>query len=144
MILYRAVEPSPAKLAYCDWSQPHLTIQDPPRWQGDAIEALNLRFYCLVGHFRFLPIYRDFYRIFLRFDSFTREEGGRFVVHRPGLHAPAPGLAFRLMRAALNWSGWFMRGAHLSDSMRHRGISFSFISSAFHPLLEFSISSDFH
>ena len=87
LIFNRVLLPSPAKLAHCDWSQPQLTIQDPPRWQGDANCALNLEILLQRSRFRIFTIYRDFISNLFRF-SFYCWGRRRFKAFALGLRAP--------------------------------------------------------
>jgi len=76
----------------------------------------------VISHFYpFIGINFDFYRS----DPFPAEEGGRFIVHRPGPHTPAPGPVLRFIRAAFNRRGHLVHGARLSVLMRQSGASVS-------------------
>ena len=99
------------------------------QFEGLAVASSILHFYSFIG-FNFL--------ISIWFLLFTEEER-RFRAYRLGSHAPAPGLAFRLMCAALNWRDHLNRRTRLSGLIRHRDASCSFRFSAFRLILDASI-----
>ena len=81
-----------------------------PHNQGDAIGALNSRFYCSIGCFRFLPIYREFLRFYFDFFFFTTGEEELFSAYERGLHEPELGLEHGLGAPSLGEKGSCLTG----------------------------------